>query len=66
MAWQQTDLDALDAALKACRKRVKYKDQEVEYQSVDDMLKVRALMRNELGFDAGQGGSVISAGRIEC
>lgn len=48
MAWSQTDLDKLEAAIAAGVRRVKYSDKEVEYQSVDDMLKARDLIRRAL------------------
>lgn len=48
MAWSQTDLDKLETAIAAGVRRVKYSDKEVEYQSVDDMIKVRELIRQEL------------------
>lgn len=48
MAWQQSDLDALETALAKGVRRVRYSDKEVEYQSIDDMIKVRELMRQQL------------------
>jgi len=38
------DLDALDAAIKSGVKVVQFQDRRVEYQSVDDMLKLRSLI----------------------
>lgn len=50
MAFTQEQLDTLDAAIASGSKRVKYADKEVEYQSLDDMLRVRDLMAQELGL----------------
>lgn len=52
MAWSQTDLDALETALAKGVRRVRYSDKEVEYQSIDDMIKVRELMRQQLSQSA--------------
>lgn len=48
MAWAQTDLDAIEAAISTGAKRVRYQTHEVEYHSVADMLKVRDLIKGEL------------------
>lgn len=52
MAWTQTDLDALDAAIATGARRVTYDGHTVEYHSMDDMLKARAMMRRALGKTA--------------
>jgi len=48
MAFTQAQLDALEAAIGLGVKRVKYGDKETEYQSLDDMLKLRDKMAAEL------------------
>jgi hypothetical protein len=48
LAWTQTDLDKLEAAIATGARRVKYADKEVEYQSIDDMLKARDMIRRDL------------------
>lgn len=63
MAWVQSDLDALDTAIKSGLKRVRFKDHDTEFQSMDDMLKLRAVMKCEIEDEGG--GSVIAAGRID-
>ena len=52
MAWSQSDIDKLKAALASGHRRVRYTSGEVEYQSVDDMLKVLAEMQREVAPDA--------------
>lgn len=42
MSWSQQDIDALDDALKSGHRRVRYADREVEYRTVDEMLKIRS------------------------
>lgn len=53
MAFTQSDLDALDASIKKGVRRVAYASGSVEYHSLDDMLKLRALMANEVAVAAG-------------
>jgi hypothetical protein len=48
MAWTQSDLDALDAAIKKGVRSVSYQSGRVDYHSLDDMLKLRALMAGEV------------------
>jgi len=47
----QADLLALDAAIKSGVNRVKFADREMQYNSIDDMLKARSLM---IGYLNGQ------------
>jgi hypothetical protein len=48
MAFTVQDLDALDAAIKSGRMRVKYGDKEVFYQQTSEMLRARSLIVGEL------------------
>ncbi len=50
MAWTQTDLDALNKAIANGVMSVRYADRSVQYRSLDEMLKVRALMTDELAL----------------
>jgi len=50
MGWTQTQLDALEDAISKGVRTVKYEDKEVEYRSLEDMLKLRDLMRRALGL----------------
>lgn len=47
--WTQTDLDAINKAISSGAKRVRFQTHEVEYQSVDDMLRVRDAIMADLG-----------------
>lgn len=49
MAWTQADLTALDDAIKGGEQRVKYRDREVTYRTLDEMLRLREAMRREIG-----------------
>ena len=53
MAWTQTDLDALETALKAGVRRVSYGDRSVEYHSLEEMLKLRDAMKQTINTAAG-------------
>lgn len=48
MAFTQADLDAIDLALKSGTNRVRFQDREVEYRSVDELLKVRGIIFAEV------------------
>jgi len=48
MAWTQADLDALDAAMKGGELTVRYGDRSITYRDLDEMLRLRALMKQEV------------------
>lgn len=52
MAFSQSDLDALDAAIAQGALRVKYADKEVTYRSLDEMMRVRNFIEEKLGKKA--------------
>ena len=52
MAFQQSDLTAIEKAIASGTMRVKYADKEVQYNTMDDLLKARDLIRRELGLKA--------------
>lgn len=56
MAWTETDLQALERAISEGAKVVQYQDRRVEYQSLSDMLRLRSIMRAELGMTTTQSG----------
>ena len=60
-SWTLADLAALEAALKTGVSKVTYADRSVEYNSIADMLTLRAEMRAELS-DAVP--AIVYAGRI--
>lgn len=49
-AWTQTDLDKLCAAIAQGATTVQYQDKRVTYRSLDEMLKIKQLMEQELGL----------------
>ena len=55
MAWTQSDLDTLDAAITSGKKRVTFADgRTIEYQDVDKFLQLRREMKAELNAAASQ------------
>lgn len=48
MAWTDTDLRAIEAAIAIGAKRVRYQTHEVEYQSISDMLRARDVIKAEV------------------
>jgi len=55
----QEQLDALTEAISQGAKKVKYADKEVEYHSIEEMLKLRDLMKRELGQVQGSGRTLV-------
>lgn len=49
MAFTAADLAAIDTAIATGATRVKYKDREVQYQSMADLLQARSLIERSLG-----------------
>ncbi len=52
MSWTQADLAAIEKAIKSGALSVQFADRQVAYRSLDDMMRIRAMMRHELGLDA--------------
>ena len=50
MAFSQAQLDALEDAITQGALSVKYADKEVTYRSVSEMLRIRDLIRRQLGL----------------
>lgn len=50
MAWTQLQLDTLEAAISQGVLEVQYTDKKVRYRSLDEMLKLRDMMRRSLGL----------------
>lgn len=57
MAFTQTELDALEAAIAQGALTVKYGDKEVTYDNLDKLLQRRNLIRNELGLNGANPGN---------
>jgi hypothetical protein len=49
MAWTQTDLDSIERAIASGTTRVRYKDREVQYNSLAELITIRNLIRDSLG-----------------
>jgi hypothetical protein len=50
LAYTHEQLEALEKAIAAGSRRVKYSDQEIEYRSLDEMRSIRNEMRADLGM----------------
>jgi hypothetical protein len=55
-SWTQTDIAALEAAIKGGTLRVQFGDREIQYQSTSEMLKLLATMKDTV--------ATLSSGRI--
>ena len=49
-AFTITSLNAIELAIAEGALRVKYLDKEIEYRTLKDMLKIRDIMKRELGL----------------
>ena len=61
-SWTQSDLDALEAAIKKGVRSVSYASGRVDYHSLDEMLRLRAIMRDEISTPSPS--QAIYAGRV--
>ena len=50
MAFTQSDLDVLNAAIATGARSVRYGDKQVDYKTLDEMLRARQIMMQELGL----------------
>lgn len=55
MAWTLAQLNALDEAIALGTTTVEYQGKKVTYRSLDEMLRVRDVIRRELGLAGGEG-----------
>lgn len=53
MPFIQSDLDALDTARKQGAKRIRFQDRDFEFDSVDDYIKLRNLILNDIAQQNG-------------
>lgn len=59
MAYTQQQLDALESAIAEGALEVAYGDKKVKYRSLDEMLRIAAIMRDGLGLNTGVAGQSI-------
>lgn len=57
MAWTTSQLEALESAIAQGTLTVEYADKKVTYRSLEDMLRLRDLMRRELLSTSATGSS---------
>ncbi len=50
-SWTQTDIQALESAIKGGVLRVRFSDREVQYQSISEMLKLLQTMKDAVETD---------------
>ena len=53
MPFSQADLDTLDAARKQGAKRIRFQDRDFEFDTVDDYIKLRNLILNDIAQQSG-------------
>jgi len=50
MSWTQKHLDALEQAIAEGARVVRYNNKEVTYRTLDEMIRIRDMMRRDLGL----------------
>lgn len=58
MAWTTADLEALNKSIATGATSVRYQDRTVQYRSLEEMMKIRALMMDELGLPGSMKGEI--------
>lgn len=58
MAYTQQQLQILEAAIAEGALTVKYQDKMTTYRSLDEMIRIRNMMRDDMGLSASDGGIV--------
>lgn len=61
MAFSQAQLDAIEAGIAAGATTVSYEGKSVSYRSLDEMLRIRAIIRRALGIDPAASQTVLVA-----
>lgn len=56
MAYTLEQYEALQAAIAGGELSVRYADRQVTYRSIDEMLRILRLMKDDLGLNAGSAG----------
>ena len=56
MAYTKSDLDKIERAIATGAKKVRFKDHETEFHSLEEKLKIRDLIAAEIGVGAGASG----------
>ncbi len=54
MAWTQSQLDAIEAAIASGELTVRFGDRTVTYRSMDELLQARAVIKESIDAGAGK------------
>jgi len=63
MAWTNEQLVALDESIALGATTVQYSDRTVTYRSLTEMMRLRDMIRRELGLDGNSDGSIGNGSR---
>jgi hypothetical protein len=61
MAFSQAQLDAIEGGIASGTTSVSYEGKSVSYRSLDEMLRIRAIIRRALGLDPAASATVLVA-----
>ncbi len=56
MPWTQAQLDAIESAIASGELTVHFGDRTVTYRSMDDLVKARSMIKDELATQSGNAG----------
>lgn len=63
MAWTSDDLVAIEKAIANSSMTVQFRDRSRTYKSTDELLRIRKLIRQELGLEVSTSSSFASRGQ---
>lgn len=59
MGFSQVQLDAIEEGIASGATTVSYEGKSVTYRSIDDMLRIRAIIRRALGLDPAASATIL-------
>lgn len=63
MAFTQAQLDAIENGIASGTTRVSYDGKSAEFRSIDEMLRIRSIIRRALGLDTGSATVLVAHNR---
>lgn len=61
MSFSQVQLDAIEEGISSGAMTVSYEGKSVTYRSIDDMLRIRSIIRRALGIDPATSATILVA-----
>lgn len=61
MAFSKVQLDAIEEAIAAGSTSISYEGKSITYRSLDEMMRIRGIIRRALGIDSAKSATVLAA-----